>query len=63
MANFKFGRLILNAQIGNRNLPVYDIESVPLGDLVFALWLVFIGAEQGEVPVEIPFQFVVEDDA
>ena len=34
-----------------------------LGDLVLAVWVVLFGSKQGEVSVEIPLQFIVQNDA
>ena len=33
------------------------------GNLVFAFWVVFFGAEQCEVAIQVLFKFVVENDA
>ncbi len=56
---------VFDANVGQGNLPVHDLEAVFLGDFLFTLFL-FIrrqGLDLCEVFVEFLLQFVVEDDA
>jgi len=56
---------IFDSKIGQRNLAVDDLEAVGLGDLLPGLFLLVRrkSLELCKVPVEVFFQFVVEDDA
>jgi hypothetical protein len=62
VASFELGGFILDAQIGDGNLAVDELESVFLCDFAFADFVVAIRAEESEIPIEILFEFVVEND-
>jgi hypothetical protein len=60
---FSIGRVVLDANVGKRNLSAHHLKPVLFGDGALAFWGSAIRAELREVVVNPLFQFVVENDA
>jgi len=63
MAQFQFGGLILDTQIGDRNLSVDELQAVLFRDFAFAVEIVFFRSQQGEIAIQIALEFIVEEYA
>ena len=63
MAQFQFGGFILDTQIGDRNLSVDELQAVLFRDFAFAVESVFFRSQQGQIVIQIPFEFIVEEHA
>ena len=63
MTQFKFGGLVFDAQIGHGNFCIHNLEVVLFGDLALAVRVVFFRSQQGQIAIQIPFEFVVEEHA
>jgi len=62
-ARFSVARFVFDSNVGDGNLSANNLESVPVGDGVFAISGIAVFAEIGEIAIKILLQFVVEKDA
>ena len=60
---FSVGRFVFDSNVGDGNLSANDLESVRVGDGVFAVGGITVFAELREVAIKMLLQFVVENDA
>ena len=59
----RLGVLVLDANVGHGNLAVDRAKTVLFGDQFLGVGIVFLWAERDEVAIEIPLEFIVENDA
>jgi len=62
-AEFMLCGFIFNAEIGHGNLAVDHTKHVLFGDPFLRIGVVFSRAEFGQIAIEIPLEFIVENDA
>ena len=60
---FSIARFVFDSHVGHGNLFPNDLESVLLGDSVFAIGGIAVFAELRKIAIEMLLQFVVENDA
>src|SRR5207302_3767318 len=54
--------LVLDAKVGDRNLVVHNFEIVFVGDPDSLVGQLLVGIDPRQLPVELLFELVVEDD-
>src|SRR6267378_2776650 len=55
---FSVARFVFDSNVGDGNLSANNLESVPVGDGVFAISGIAVFAELGEIAIKILLQFV-----
>jgi hypothetical protein len=63
VTQFEFRGLVLDAQIGYGNLSIHNLEVVLFGDLALTVQVVFFRSQEGQIAIQIPFEFIVEEHA